>query len=442
MMSRRSVALVNPNTSAATTKTMVDIARACTHVPQWLEIEGLTVEAGEPLITSPLALDVAAAAVLDLAPKLKAYDAVIIAAFGDPGREALANALRPTPVFGIGESSMRAAHELSNGRFAVVQTIPGLNSSIRQMAESCGYGSSLKAVLAPETTDASELMADARATEESLATLVQRATETDGAQAVIIGGGPLALAARALAPRFDCLIVEPIPVTIARVASHLAPRVLYCHGLESGPRGFKVLEMGRQGLVVTAPDMQMSLFNILQKNSLVRSLLSPRALLTRWPSSWLSGAFDDSFAACVSVQREALHQSKGAFDVLVGSSWGGAVAAALLADGSSWLGPAVLLCPALFEKERRSGGSLDASLSADSIVAGLAAMPADRKARCLLVHGTADETVPVDDSRAIARATGIRLELVEGGSHGLSSIVRDGRLAQFILQCASDREAS
>ena len=38
-------------------------------------------------------------------------------------------------------------------------------------------------------------------------------------------------------------------------------------------------------------------------------------------------------------------------------------------------------------------------------------MPAERKARCLLVHGTADDTVPVrrEDSRAIAQATGIRL---------------------------------
>ena len=47
---------------------------------------------------------------------------------------------------------------------------------------------------------------------------------------------------------------------------------------------------------------------------------------------WLSRAADDSLGACVDVQRTAL-DGEGAFDVLVGSSWGGAVAAA----HQSWL---------------------------------------------------------------------------------------------------------
>ena len=425
---------MNPNTNTATTKTMVDIARAC--APRWMEIVGVTAETGDPLIASPSALNVAASAVLALAPKLATFDVVIVSAFGDPGRVALANALTPCPVIGIGESSMAVAHEMSNGRFAVAQTIPGLNASIGQLAETCGYGASLVRVLAPDVEDAAELMADARATEDALAELIHRVVDSDGARAVIIGGGPLAVAARSLAPRFACPIIEPIPATIARAASMIAPHVLSSHGLESGPHGYKVREMRAQGLAVTAPDMHMSLFNVLQKNSLVRSLLSPSALLSRWPSQWLAGAFDDSFAACVSVHREALREpGAAAFDVLVGSSWGGAVAAALVADGS-WEGPAVLMCPALNLKERRAGGSLDAALSAASITAGLAAMPPERKARCLLVHGDADETVPLDDSRALSRATGIALEVVEGGSHGLSGIVSDGRLVQFVLQCA------
>lgn len=39
------------------------------------------------------------------------------------------------------------------------------------------------------------------------------------------------------------------------------PRVLYCHGLESGPMGFKVRMMRQGGLEVAAPDMKMSLWN-------------------------------------------------------------------------------------------------------------------------------------------------------------------------------------
>ena len=214
----------------------------------------------------------------------------------------------------------------------------------------------------------------------------------------------------------------------------MTPRVLYCHGLESGPGGYKVLQMREQGLDVTAPAMKMSLWDARESNSLVRSLFSPSALLSRWPSQWLPGAMDDSFDACVAVQREALAARAGHYDVLVGSSWGGAVAAALLASGS-WQGPTLLLCPALYRKDQF--GSLSATSNASIITAGLAALPAAAKARCLLVHGSADETVPLDDSRALSAATGIPLEVVDGGSHGLGKIIRDGRLVQYVQRLAS-----
>lgn len=208
-------------------------------------------------------------------------------------------------------------------------------------------------------------------------------------------------------------------------------RVLYCHGLESGPTGYKVRVMKEQGLVVNAPSMEMSLFDPRARNGIVRSLFSPR-LLIRWPWQWLSKAMEDSFAACVEVQRIALRDAAaGSFDILVGSSWGGAVATALIADGS-WTGPALLLCPALRVRDRWAGTSHHPSLSTDAIIASLAALPPERKARLLLVHGTSDATVPIDDSRALSAATGITLEVIENGSHGLGCFVEDGRMLQLI----------
>ena len=52
--------------------------------------------------------------------------------------------------------------------------------------------------------------------------------------------------------------------------------------------------------------------------------------------------------------------------------------------------------------------------------------------KVFLVHGAADTTVPLDDSQRLAEATGLQMELVEGGSHGLGSIVKDGRLAEWL----------
>ena len=254
------IALVNPNTNVSATEAMVEIAQAA--APAHVTIHGVTVETGVPLITHDGALAKAAVAVEALAPKLSLpdedgqamYDAVIVAAFGDPGCEGLARrineircnqtsgwrlsdgervaiangALGPgglaarrglVPVIGIGAASCAEAARLSDGRFAVATTIGGLSGAIRKLADDAGCGAALTSVLAP-AGDPAALMADARATEETLAALISRAIEDDGARAVVIGGGPLAKAARALAPRFSgCTIVEPIPVAVAAAAA-------------------------------------------------------------------------------------------------------------------------------------------------------------------------------------------------------------------------------
>ena len=209
-------------------------------------------------------------------------------------------------------------------------------------------------------------------------------------------------------------------------------RVHFCHGLESGPYGFKFRKLSESFSTVSSPDMQMSLWNPLQCNSLARNILRLRS-----PAEALA----DSFEACVEVQRQALQASAAPPDVLVGSSWGGAVAAALLAAGV-WSGPCVLMCPALHLRERWAGEpSSRPHLTSVVISAGLAALPAAAKAQCLIVHGTADATVPVEDSRALAAATGIPLLEVEGGNHGLGDYTASGGLRASIVSLLATRTA-
>ena len=210
----RRLALLNPNTNAATTAAMTAIAEAV--APEGVVVEGLTAVFGTPLITEPTALAVAADAVWEMRDSLAAYDAVIVAAFGDPGRARLAEALS-APVIGIAEAAMAAAAQASHGRFAVVTTTPDLAGSIRALAASYGHRDALVGVLTPPG-DAASLMAKPAAVEAVLEDLSRKAIETLGVRAIVIGGGPLATAARALAGRLDVPVIEPIPTAVRLAA--------------------------------------------------------------------------------------------------------------------------------------------------------------------------------------------------------------------------------
>ena len=108
-------------------------------------------------------------------------------------------------------------------------------------------------------------------------------------------------------------------------------------------------------------------------------------------------------------------------DVLVGSSFGGAIAVALLGQGV-WRGPTVLLAPA--------AARLDVL---NRLPVGVAVT---------VVHGVDDDVIPLADSRALA-ATGtpalVRLvEVVD--DHRLTSLLDTGALAE-IVRDTYDRRA-
>jgi len=211
----RSLILVNPNTSQSTTAMMVDIALDA--ADPGVTIEGMTVAFGAPLITHETALAEAARAVAALAPAIRARNpsGVIVSAFGDPGLDVLRAAL-DCPVTGIAEAAMAEASVDDTGqprRFSVVTTTPLLAASITDRASRYGHGEIFAGVrLTPG--DPATLMADPAAVTEALALACEAAIRIDGAQALVIGGGPLALAARALRPRFVVPIIEPIPAAV------------------------------------------------------------------------------------------------------------------------------------------------------------------------------------------------------------------------------------
>jgi Asp/Glu/hydantoin racemase len=146
-------------------------------------------------------------------------DAIIVAAFGDPGVRRL-RAMLSIPVIGIGAAAMREA-AAGGRRFGIATTTPRLVRSIEACVRGLGLDGMFTGVRVPGG-DPLTLAADPAAQEAALAAAATACIEVDGADSVIIGGGPLSETAARLRRRFGIAIVEPVPAAIRWVLGRLA----------------------------------------------------------------------------------------------------------------------------------------------------------------------------------------------------------------------------
>lgn len=209
------IQFLNPNTSAQTTSTMLEIAR---QVRPDLELAGVTAPFGGAMITDAAALETGARAVAEMARGLPPKaTGVVVAAFGDPGLDEIRASLA-IPVTGIGEASILEAG--TGGRaFAIATVTPLLDRAIRARVAASPVAAQFTGCLYTPG-DPLRLSADPVALRDALRGAVAAAISA-GAEAVIIGGGPLAVAARALAPEFSVPIIEPIPAAMRRICGKL-----------------------------------------------------------------------------------------------------------------------------------------------------------------------------------------------------------------------------
>lgn len=182
----------------------------------------------------------------------------------------------------------------------------------------------------------------------------------------------------------------------------IVARIVFLHGLESQvdadlvPTGRKAQHLrDRYGAETVALD--------------TREAQKRQRQMGNYDFSYPFDGYDDAFALPMQRARDALGQDT---QLVIGSSFGGAVLLRLLHETPGWRGPAIFLAGA--------GVKLTPH---DSLPTG---------SRCILIHGTGDKVVPPADSRLLANSSpSAQLVLVEDG-HRLSSVVSEGTLDEAI----------
>ncbi|KUM33641.1 aspartate/glutamate racemase family protein [Arthrobacter sp. EPSL27] len=151
-------------------------------------------------------------------------DAVVVAAFGDPGMPALKE-LTDVPVIGITEAALCAA-ALQGHRFSIIAISDRIRPWYRDCVERFGLGGRLASIRSINEAlhGIASVQQDFKAT---LLALSHQAVAEDGADVVILAGAPLAGLARELRGQIGVPVVDGISAGI-RMAEAVA-------ALDSGP---------------------------------------------------------------------------------------------------------------------------------------------------------------------------------------------------------------
>lgn len=219
------IVLINPNSNTDATDSMTALAQEAAGGKA--RIVGRTNDGAPRLLTNPEDMARAATGVVDLgrAAIREGAAAVIVSAFSDPGLAELRDALPDTVVVGIGE---QAFHEAArNGRSFAILTItpdPALVESFHAKARELGYERQFKGVRVTPG-DPKELVERPEQLDAALTDAVERAVRENGAEAVIMGGGPLSAPAMRIQSRFDVPLVVAVTAATNAAMTELSKKI-------------------------------------------------------------------------------------------------------------------------------------------------------------------------------------------------------------------------
>jgi Asp/Glu/hydantoin racemase len=196
---------------------MLTVARPL--LPHGVAVRGVGAAHGEAMILNEEALAVGEQEVVRIGvAEAGTVDAIVVAAFGNPGARRLRDLLS-IPVIGIGEAAVREA-AAGGRRFGIATTTPQLVRSIEAGVHSLGLAVSFTGVRVPGG-DPLTFAANPTDQDEALALAATQCIELDGAEAVVVGGGPLSDTAARLRQRFQTTIIEPVPAAMRHILKEL-----------------------------------------------------------------------------------------------------------------------------------------------------------------------------------------------------------------------------
>ncbi|MFC3969920.1 aspartate/glutamate racemase family protein [Rhizobium lemnae] len=214
------ITLINPNTSEDTTAMMTEVAR--NELPPGFSVEGKTARHGVAMILNASQLEDAAEETISIGLLASAKSSgLIISAFGDPGLEKL-KAGCSIPVVGICEASMLEA-TVGKRRFGIATLTPELVPSFAAKADDLDLANLYTGTrLTPG--DPVDLAGSPERLFEALEKAVRECVHLDGADVVIIGGGPLGQAAHALQKALAVPIIAPIGSAVRSIVAEITKR--------------------------------------------------------------------------------------------------------------------------------------------------------------------------------------------------------------------------
>ncbi|MGC3985075.1 MAG: aspartate/glutamate racemase family protein [Pseudorhodoferax sp.] len=210
--------IINPNISTSVTALIEAEARRSASTTTALSMQ--TAPFGVAYIETRFEALIGAYATAQVAAEhAGGHDAVVVAAFGDPGLAGLREVL-PMPVLGLTESALASACLLGQ-RFSIVAISQRISAWYREVVEANGLIGRLASIRALDQPLAGigSVQTDHG---QALKALCERAVAEDGADVIVLAGAPLAGLARSLRGQLPVPVVDGVSSAVRHAESLVA----------------------------------------------------------------------------------------------------------------------------------------------------------------------------------------------------------------------------